>query len=224
MTFTSFTFVITVYLQKEVKDDVPDILKVVIWCWAGLGLCHVCVWECSRVCITTVLQTGSATLATWGKCRKRERRAWNSIVFSHQWWGQRNGEQWAAQSSPKKRRKCSNWSHTKGQLCDRGEERQSRQMWGKFWVFPGNNDKPKAGARPEVQTDAMLGRRKAITPSTSPHSWLYLPLTSCACSIRGRLWSLGAMLADQGINIWFLPDSHADRCIFICRCSGLWRE
>lgn len=51
----------------------------------------VCV--CSRVCITTALQAGSATLATWGKRRKRERRAWNSGVFSHQWRGRRNREQ-----------------------------------------------------------------------------------------------------------------------------------
>lgn len=92
----------------------------------------------------------------------------------------------------KKRRKCSNWSHTKGQLCDHKEERQSRQIWGHFWDVCGNNDKTGGETHPKVQTEAIWGR---FLSSKSLHSWRFPTLMSSICSIRWQLLSLGTTLA-----------------------------
>lgn len=56
---------------------------------------HLWVWVClgSRMCFASeqwfpAPETGSTTLATWGKHRKYKLRSLNSTVFLHQWWNE----------------------------------------------------------------------------------------------------------------------------------------
>lgn len=72
-----------------------------------------CVCFASQQCFPAC-ETGSATLATWGKHRKSKVRALNSNVFfttvmERQPELVRQREQWVAHTVSPKRHKCSNW-------------------------------------------------------------------------------------------------------------------